>query len=532
MSTTIIANKVTLEGKSIFIRSNPVTGILALTSFVDNSAGTDGTHTFQKLFRYSTNGIIFTDWFALTVQNITSIQVSVKDVLIIELQYITNEPPGSTQLTVTSATIVGNSTATVSSYYFNNSIFSQYFGCDDVEVLNWEINVLDKLYQKGLLPDYIDRLNDMGSPDDFIEFWRSITKFFAYYVVYARKFQKFYESEALLSEYLEQRGLKISPANVIDELNYLMENFYKEIHHRGTMHIIDKSENGAAVDGELLRLINYYAPTDEFIFNLYKPEHFGFNLGNSSPMYRGMTINDNANKFYEPAVDVVDLSLYPTTGEVDVVTDGDHSVMRISSDTGGGIQTDGESNLKKIKVDPDMDYEFFFFIKKEDGNNFTVGFDAYDKDGGSVSLQSYKDGTDTNLYFNNINLQREDKYLGIRLFLYNQLKPPYANDKTSLHIGSDLKLKGNVTHVIPRVLVNGGGANLYNFRFVPMRTSYSRGFLNTQNFISAWFRNNNNQLNTLEVTKYIKKYLIPYNANIQVSTIANDGDYSIEQDIV
>lgn len=524
--STIVANKIKQEGNSVFIKSNPVTGIIALTSFVDNSAGTDGTHTFQKLFRYSVNGIIFSDWFALTVQNITSIQVAAKDTLVIELQYVKNQPAGDTQLTVTSATIGGTSTAHVSSHYFDNSIFKQYFESDNLDVLNWEINVLEKLYEKGLLPDYIDRLNDFGKPDDFIEFWRSITKFFAYYVVLARTFERFYESEVLLSEYLEQKGLTVSPLNSIQELNYMMENFYKEIHHRGTVHIVDKAINGAEVDGELLRLIKYVELTDEFIFNLYRPEHFGFNLGNSSPIYRGMTNNDNANKFYEPSVDVSDISKYPTTGTVTVVTDAGHSVLYVDSN-GGGIAAPGEGDFGKIKVDPDMDYEFFFFIKKEAGNDFTVGFDAFDKDGNTIDLQSYKDGTDSNLYFENKDLQRADKYIGVRVLLYNRLKPLYANDTTLLKYGHDLKLVDGVTHVVPRVTV-GGEAYMYNFRFVPMRTNYSRGFLNVQNFISVWLRNNNNKLSTEQLKRYIKRYLIPYNSNIEISTIANDGDYTIE----
>jgi hypothetical protein len=43
-------DKIKIEGNSIFIRTIPQTGIIALTSFVDNTTGT----VSNKSFRYST----------------------------------------------------------------------------------------------------------------------------------------------------------------------------------------------------------------------------------------------------------------------------------------------------------------------------------------------------------------------------------------------------------------------------------------------------------------------------------------------
>lgn len=525
----ITANKIKIEGNSIFIRSNPTIGIIALTSFVDNTAGEDSTHSFTKSFRYSKNGIIFSEWHELTPVNILSISVNAKDTLIIELNYIKHQPAGDDNLTITSASIGTTATAGVNGFYFDNSIFKQYFNSDDLEVLNWQISVLSKLFERGLLPSYIDRFDEFGSPDDFIEFWRAVTKYFAYYVVYARKYQKFYQSEVLLQEYIEQRGMKTSPLNTIIELNYLMKNFYKEIFHRGTVHIVDKASQGAAIDGELLRLIKYNPLVDEFIFNLYKPEHFGWNLGNSSPCYRGMRINDNANKYYEQQAEPSDITKYPISGAAFAkVVDGGRDVIEIVN---GGICVTGLSNpnLFKIKVDEFMDYELFFMVKLSAGAKLHVGYAAYNKAGGSMPLKSQKDSSSTLDHFaGGVELQRADKYLGVSLFLYNKLKPPFAGDTTTLNAGIDLRLIDGVTHVIPNIECSGGTMQIYNIRFVPMRTSYSRGFLDTKNFISAWIKNNNNDIDILGIKQFIKRYLIPYNSNIELSTIVNDGDYTQE----
>jgi hypothetical protein len=49
----MILNKVKVEGNVITIRSNPTTGIIALTSFVDNVSGEGSGNSFIKSFRYS-----------------------------------------------------------------------------------------------------------------------------------------------------------------------------------------------------------------------------------------------------------------------------------------------------------------------------------------------------------------------------------------------------------------------------------------------------------------------------------------------
>src|ERR1700744_3817776 len=332
----IQATDIRIEGNTVYITADPAIGVLALTAFTDNSAGVDGTHYFVKNFRYSSNGVTWSAWQPLTVPNITAITVAVTDTLVIELSYLKVQPLGDDVLSISEATISSNQETIENGQYFQGSIFSQFFNATDVSVLKWYVSVLEKLYQKGLIPSFIERLNEFGLPDDFVDFWKSICKFFAYFVMYARAYQNFPQNSYLLSEYLEERGLTTSINNTLTELQYLMQNYNRQIFNRGTIHIIDKIMNNALVDGELLRLIYYNDSLDEFLFNLYKTQHFGWNLGNSSPLHRGLYLNDNLNKSYETGRNVNDITKYPTVGTVAKVTDGNKTVLQLTG-SGSGI---------------------------------------------------------------------------------------------------------------------------------------------------------------------------------------------------
>lgn len=403
--------------------------------------------------------------------------------------------------------------------YFDKTVFKEFFDSDSVEVLSWYINVLDKLYQKGIIPNYIDRLNDFEDPSDFIEFWKSITTFFSYFVNYARKFQKFYESETLLSEYIDERGLRVSIENNLTELNHLMINFYQQVANRGTNKIIDKIEEGEVVDGELLRLI-WYKPEDEILFNLHKPEHFGWNIGNSSPLYRGLYLSDNANKYGDKSFQPHDITKY---SGATLVTDGELKVLSVTSALGSGND--------KIKVSNEIDYEFSFLIKKEESALLTVRLEAFNKDLNSISLRSHKDGAIKNDFFTEINLSRDDKYLLVKLFLFNKNKSNFSEDATEIHQGENLTLTEGTVWIAPFIELTGGSALIYGVRFLPTNTSFSHGLIQVNNWISCSLINRNNSLTLREIKEFTKRYLIPYNSHIEIvenNQLSDSGTEEVE----
>ncbi|SEW37505.1 hypothetical protein [Chitinophaga arvensicola] len=512
------------EGNSIFIQCAPAVALLGVSSFVDHTSGEDEHNFFDKFFRYSVNGIDYTEFAPLTLEQLSGLNFTGNDIVWFELQYYKRQANSHVPLQVNGVSFTPSGQGALKDTpLFAQSIFARFFQAYDIEVVRWYMNVLQKLYEKGIIPNYMDRFDAEKSNADFISFWESIAHFVAYLVIYARKFQAFYKTDFLLSDYLEQRGLAVSEHNSLSEMNELMEHFYQHIAYRGTKHIYDKSELGAAIDGELLRLINYRDDEDELLFNLYKPEHFGWNIGNASPLYKGLHLNDNINKSYETHFDVRDISKYPVFGNVTVARDQEKSVMAINQ---GGINSSDPA--WRIKVDSRLDYEISFFIKTEKDSRLTVGANTFSKTGNPLSCRSYKDGTDTNYFFDGIQLVRDDCYLQVKLFIYNRNRKTFAHDTTEVKQGNDLIFHEDAVYLIPEIRLSGAG-KLWGLRILPMQTSYSRGLIQVNNFISVWLRNRNHAYAMEQVKDYITRYLVPYNSWMALSDVGDAGYNELEE---
>ncbi|MBS0031614.1 hypothetical protein ACTJJ0_30800 [Chitinophaga sp. 22321] len=519
----IFAETIREEGNSLFITCSPAVAILGISSFTDNISGEDEHNFFEKFFRFSVNGIDYSEWQPLTLANITSLSFNGEKVVYMELRYVKQQQDPSAQLALSQVSLATTGAPVFKEApVFERSIFARYFHAYDPDVIKWYVNVLQKLYDKGIIPNYMDRLNENQDNADFIAFWESIAHFVAYLVIYARKFEEFYKTDFLLTDFLEQRGLEVSDRNTLAEMNLLMENFYQHIAYRGTKHIYDRAELGAAIDGELLRLINY-RPEDELLFNLYKSEHFGWNIGNASPLYKGLYLNDNINRSYETHFDILDLTKYPVYGNVTIAQDGAKSVMAVNQ--GGIASTDP---AWRIKVDARLDYEFSFLIKMNRNSQLTVGINAYSKTGTLLNSRSYKDGQDANYFFKNIKLVRDDCYLLVKLFIYNKNRKPFAKDTTEVKQGNDLIFHEDTVYIIPDIAVTGA-ANIWGIRLLPMQTNYSRGLIQVNNFISLWLRNRNHAYAIDEVKSYISRYLVPYNSWIALTDVGDAGYNETEE---
>lgn len=498
----LILKDIKTEGNAVFITSYPTVGVLALTSFMEDVEGVDGTHTFEKSFRYTIDGVHFSDWIALTFGNLSGLTLLPHQIVQFEFQYVKLQPLGDDQLEVNAIDVQFTQEAVQPQEMFDKTIFKRFFESTDMRILNWYVNVLNKLYQKGLIPDYLERnvTDNVNEDEDFLQFWGSIAKFFAYYVIYARQFQNFHESEVLLFDFLEQRGLKISDTTTLEQMNALMKDYYAEVLKRGTISVVDREEKGADIDGELLRLLWYKRHQDEFIFNPRLPQHIGWNLGNSSPLYRGLYLHDNANKAPEPQLYPNNIALYD--GATLTIDEG-HNILSVTSDT--------LSFIDKIKVDSNLDYQFSFLIKCSDP--ITVKLLCYDKDLNLIDTISYKDGSTNNTLLDEVKLYRGDKYLPINLFIYNSNKPLFSADTTEIHQGNDVKLHTDAVWVAPQITIDGQ-ANIYGLRYLPLKTPYSHGIIQTNNVIDTFFVNNNNHFTFKQAHNHIVKYLIPYNSHL------------------
>jgi hypothetical protein len=572
----IVQNRSTEIGDVIVIKTGiPIIGIVTLTGFLDDVSGESVNRYFSKKFRYSIDGINFSDYLDLNEQNIAAIDVIQTDTFVIEYYYTRAGVDPTNTLAFNSVTLEGQFQELECGPAFKNSMLYDFLGdCNTICTLNWSINVLEKLYKRGLLPAYMERGATQSTTEDrdFIDFWRSITHYFAYYVCLARKFSKFHTDENLLQEFLLQRELFLcSHDTSYQDLIYLTSNYLDEIRQRGTMQIVKKrklistidesislsasaslsaSNNTSSlpdaslkqVDGELLRLICYDDDCDEFLFNVNKTEHLGWNIGNSSPMYRGQILHNNLNKAYEDST--ADLSQYPTTGtsNLSIVTDGGEKVIKIT----GGIGDSGIGGYlsfnKAIVINRSLDYEITFQIKQSQlGGKIRFGVVGYDISGNIVNLRKISSASYSNTFFEITQLNRTDKYYFVRGIIYGKTRTT-ANTEIIPHIGYGEHLKfidGSISKIVPQIILTAGVGEIRvkNLHIKPLATPFSNGFIQTRNMIHVWMNNRNNKLTNEELEDNMRRYLIPYNSTFkniylaQEECVVDTADISLSQSL-
>lgn len=510
----VTSNIARIEGTSIIFRTNPVVGIIALTGFVDDATTVIGSDII-KTFRYSTNGVVFSIWQSLTLDNLTAIVLTSKDVFVAEINY--RKVPSNSTINATEFSIEATTgTAEIAGFYFTNSLFNRYFEITNIDSLNWYINVLNKLYQKGVVPNFIDRLDDFGSPDDFLALWGAVARFFSFYVELARTFSQFYNNLTLITEFLTQRGLNVSPENTLEELQYILNTYYFQMGERGTVE---------TMGDELLRLIHSKTLIDEYIWCLFRKQHYGWNLGNSSPLYRSLRIVDSLNKApWSPKYVSLDNSASFSNGTVIHDDDIDKDVLSLSS-PGDGISF-GNTFGNSIIIDPKLDYQISFKVKIITGTLHVSGV-GYANDTSEISLKSKTTGIDESFFLHEAVLSRPDRYTTVRLYLYNQDSGISALNETNIRQGQNLMSVEGVVKLGFEIFPENGSLLIYDIRIVPMITSYSRGFLQSNNFIAVWLLNRNKTYNDAELKDYISKYLIPYNCHLKITEL---DDYNLSVD--
>ena len=168
---------------------------------------------------------------------------------------------------------------------YSRSIYNQFFGSQDPDVVSWRDNVLEKLYARGIVPEYIVRGEDSADPvdADYVSFWTSISTYFAWVVIAARKFAGIENDPNLLYDYLLDKGMAVRPNFNLTEMQVVMTNLYDEFRKRGTKYVFEKA-NGYIpttsdmagihnltgdnnIDGEFIRAVDklYY---DELMYNI------------------------------------------------------------------------------------------------------------------------------------------------------------------------------------------------------------------------------------------------------------------------
>jgi hypothetical protein len=476
-----IENRVTQDGDVLLIRAEaPIIGLIYLTDFIDNTTGEDNSTFFTKQFRYSTDGINFSSWSALTTVNLAGIQVRSSDTFLIEYKY-TRTGGGAQDLAFNAVELNGKLEPRECGPVYKQSIFADYFSCSDTEVLGWAINVTEKMYRKGLMPSFVQRAASSSSLEDrdYLDFWRTVAQFFAFIVLYTRQLERIHLRPDLLAEYLTQWGIFGVMGQSLDKLVYLLETSRDQFRQRGTAGIVARGVGEAGVDGELLRLVGYQEPRDEFLINAVSPVYAGWCVGFNSPTYRGVGSQPQLNKVPGDAVSFGDTPL------------------RISSS---------------------LTYEVTFTVQVLGGPlPLDFGCMAYDEYGQPVSLLDSTNGRPQSWFFQRAVPNQAGVEYQVRGLIYHYMKPNQLPSDATLAfgVGQHLRSVKEICSILP--LVAGDfppdAIKLNNFRVAPCSAPYSLGFVDSGKFTQTWIRNRNTELTENQLNYQIKHFLLPYNAS-------------------
>lgn len=523
---------------------------LQLVSYSDSTINETATRYFDKKFRVSQNGLIFTDWYELTNPNVSQIQGTViNNTLYIQYRYERVGTDDTGVLEFVSVNILGNVIPHVcNSPTADNSIFKG-LSCGNFVTMQLCNNLLKKLYKSGIIPQYIERGGTVEEDEDYIAFWSSIACYMSMFVTFMTRFETMYMDRDLLIEYIKQMGLYVCEnETTLEDLQYLANKYFDEIRKRGTKQVFmrkgDQFEdlvNVAPIDGEVLRLL-CVDECDEFLWTLRDLTDIGWSIGNSSPMWKGTNFDDNLIKGFEKTKNCLDLSKYLLFGSSNISNLSQITMDLLDSTTqkvGIGFENFlSEPTVKDlgVVVNPNLDYEITFQIAVDslvDVPKINFGANVYDCFDNKFSLRTI----DTNVDSDRFLTDWEIKQVGVFYFVRGII---YANDQTSipdpdsrLNVGAGVNLRfpnTRVNKMMPYLEVLAHVKDnstppflttfqIYDFKIRPLRYDHSFCFLNTANILEIFAANNNDRHVLSEINDIIRRDLIPYNTNLNFNSL-------------
>ncbi len=546
----IVNNILTEIGDTVIVQANiPITGLATITGYIDTVLGVTGTRFFKKEFRYSLDTINWTVWEDLTVPNLTAIPIDPLYDFMVEYRYTRDGTDTTGTLEFDNVDLQGTYITHSCGLAFDNSVFSYFFSsCSALPILEWCINVLEKMYKPGIVSKVLIRdvnQNQNNEDRDYIDFWRAVGCYFGTLVAYAREFELYASNRDLLLRYLKERGMFVCGGETLVDLNYLTNNFYDEIRHRGTPQMLLKKGtlvNGSPkpVNGEMLRLLCFDKDCDEFNIGVSEYNTLGIVVNSWSPLYQGTGPQAQLVKIYEATDDFVDITKYPliNPGNCSIVTDASKEVLSIDAVAAGqvagiGLATPLTPTPTDIgfstNISINVTYEVSFYVNMVDpATPLSVRLYGYDLNDILRDIRDVK--TSPLMPVTNDAIVEEvmsttGTYYFVRVMVYpsNHLYNTTTTITTpDIGVGNNLKSTDLVCKIVPEIVLdntNGAGVSgelrIWGMKFTPSITPYSTGFIGVSHFFQTWVENNNGEFTNEQITAAMLKYLLPYRASLQ-----------------
>jgi hypothetical protein len=462
---------------------------------------------------------------------------------------------------------------------FDSSVFAKYFTTSDPAMLAWLNNVLAKLRSDGIIAKFIDKGDTESSDSDFNQYCYPLVKTSAYIVRLAREFESFRNNDQLANNYLTAKGYYPSGNEIINWKNTWISNGLRISGERGGINMIAKAgESNKTINGEVLSLLNW--DSGSFVkFGVPRPQYNSWNIGNSSPLYRGTEGRQDLILGYEYTQEVQSLGVYPllNSSYIKITTYKGKRCMEIEGTPLGQNSGIGASDLsKKIVINPNHNFSIKAKVAQDiNALNITFGVKMFDAFDNPISAVSAVDGSPTDFFFTNKRLNKVGKFYHLEGILFNRFQSNLSAEDGTLSVGfgEHLRFPEGAVSIIPYLVydndLSGGsdsdsGGNwilldgfwddtgvwvdsafwidevggesdsgdgstydgspsiyIYDFSVMPTSTRYGRCYINNKNFIDifATTSNQNGEYNNDQIRDILRKYFIPYNTAFDIVDI-------------
>ena len=546
MADNIISN----IGDVLIVRIEPkITGKIRFTGYTETIENETEERSLKREFRISQDGVFWTDWATLNIDNLSSEEYFADSYIQIEIRYTRTGTDESGDIVFKSIDFNG----TRKSIQFDaptlqSSIFGNIIGTSILAKL--ERNIFKKLYYRGILPDYIERAENSSYNEDkdFVDLFYSIARFFSILISFFRRWENFRNDEDLLREQVRGYGIYFNENDItLSELKYIAQNILSQAQQRGT-EMIFKRKGVAPIDGEFIRLTRNRI-CDELLYEYIPIYKIGWCLGNSSPIYKGTAMAYNINKTKENTKDFQSLSNFVLsksgTGSYSLQNTDNKRVIRLSATSRGtGHSAIGriDSNINVVdniySADSQLDYEITFAFKINSGTNLSKLTLNFGVEGFDINKEKLNDAFSTvdgfqvseNFFDQSMDIWKIGQWYYARGIIHAYSSENVIGSKTNLGIGQDLVFNNSfVKYIIPKIefytkTAQNASIDIYDYKIRPLIRgknilplkngsidSHGLGFIQGSKILYTYVRNNNNGQSEDEIIDIIERYLYPFN---------------------
>ena len=546
MADNIISN----IGDVLIVRIEPkITGKIRFTGYTETIENETEERSLKREFRISQDGVFWTDWATLNIDNLSSEEYFTDSYIQIEIRYTRTGTDESGDIVFKSIDFNG----TRKSIQFDaptlqSSIFGNIIGTSILAKL--ERNIFKKLYYRGILPDYIERAENSSYNEDkdFVDLFYSIARFFSILISFFRRWENFRNDEDLLREQVRGYGIYFNENDItLSELKYIAQNILSQAQQRGT-EMIFKRKGVAPIDGEFIRLTRNRI-CDELLYEYIPIYKIGWCLGNSSPIYKGTAMAYNLNKTKENTKDFQSLSNFVLsksgTGSYSLQNTDNKKVIRLSAtsyETGHSAIGRIDSNINVVdniySADSQLDYEITFAFKINSGTNLSKLTLNFGVEGFDINKEKLNDAFSTvdgfqvseNFFDQSMDIWKIGQWYYARGIIHAYSSENVIGSKTNLGIGQDLVFNNSfVKYIIPKIefytkTAQNASIDIYDYKIRPLIRgknilplkngsidSHGLGFIQGSKILYTYVRNNNNGQSEDEIIDIIERYLYPFN---------------------